>query len=253
VTQVVLVTGGGKGVGRGVTDAFIGAGAQVVVVSRTEPDNLPDGASWTSADVRDPGACKAAVDETVRRHGHVDVVVNNAGGAPPSESATVSPRFVEKVVALNLLAPFYVAQAANAVMQQQGDGGLLGGVIINIGSVSGQRASPGAVAYGAAKAGLANLTKSLAIEWAPKVRVNLVVAGMVRTEQSELYYGDAEGVAAVAGTVPLGRLAEPTDVGAACVFLASPAASYVSGAELLVHGGGESPAFLRARARDTGQ
>jgi len=248
VGQVVLVTGGGKGVGRGITDAFLAAGAQVVIASRTEPEQLPDGATWTGADVRDPDACRVAVDATVERHGRLDVVVNNAGGAPPSEAATVSPRFIEKIVALNLLAPFYVAQAANAVMQEQ-DGG---GVIVNIGSVSGQRPAPGASAYGAAKAGLANLTKTLALEWAPKVRVNMVVAGMVRTEQADLYYGDEAGIAAVSATVPLGRLADPSDVGAACVFLASPEAAYVSGAELLLHGGGEWPAFLRAQG-DTGR
>jgi NAD(P)-dependent dehydrogenase (short-subunit alcohol dehydrogenase family) len=160
----------------------------------------------------------------------------------------VSPRFVEKIVALNLLAPFYVAQAANAVMQKQDDGG----VIVNIGSVSGVRPSPGTAAYGAAKAGLASLTRTLAVEWAPKVRVNLVTVGMVRTEQSDLFYGDEEGLATVAATVPLRRLAEPTDVGQASVWLASPLASYVTGAELALHGGGEWPAFLRALQADTG-
>jgi NAD(P)-dependent dehydrogenase (short-subunit alcohol dehydrogenase family) len=134
-------------------------------------------------------------------------------------------------------------------MQDQPDGGC----IINIGSVSGQRPSPGAAAYGAAKAGLANLTRTLAVEWAPKVRVNLVAGGMIRTEQSELYYGDDAGIAAAAGTVPLGRLAEPHDVGSVCVFLASPAAAYVSGAEITVHGGGERPAFLDAVASATGE
>jgi NAD(P)-dependent dehydrogenase (short-subunit alcohol dehydrogenase family) len=115
-----------------------------------------------------------------------------------------------------------------------------------ISSVSGHRASPGTAAYGAAKAGLDNLVGSLAVEWAPKVRVNSVVAGMVRTEQAYLHYGDAAGLAAVGATVPLGRLAEPEEIGRCVAFLASPLASYVSGASLLAHGGGEVPAFLRA-------
>ena len=186
------------------------------------------------------------VHATVERFGRVDVLVNNAGGSPAVPAADASPRFVAQVVALNLLAPMYCAQAANAVMQ--GAGGR-GGSIINIGSVSGLRPSPGTAAYGAAKAGLINLTRTLAVEWAPKVRVNCVVAGMIATEAAEDHYGGAAGLAAVAATVPLGRMGTPDDVAGACLFLASPLASYVSGAALEVHGGGEGPAFLAALQR----
>ena len=87
------------------------------------------------------------------------------------------------------------------------------------------------------------------MEWAPKVRVNAVTAGMIRTEQAHLHYGDEEGIARVAATVPLGRLGEPSDVGNVCLFLASPLASYVSGANILVHGGGERPAYLAAASK----
>jgi NAD(P)-dependent dehydrogenase (short-subunit alcohol dehydrogenase family) len=86
----------------------------------------------------------------------------------------------------------------------------------------------------------------LAVEWAPKVRINAVVAGMIRTEHAHLHYGDDAGIAAVGSTVPLGRLGEPADVADACLFLASDRARYVSGAALTVHGGGERPAFLAA-------
>jgi NAD(P)-dependent dehydrogenase (short-subunit alcohol dehydrogenase family) len=192
--------------------------------------------------VRDGEQVAALIDGVVARHGRLDVLVNNAGGAPYAEAATASPRLHAKVVELNLLAPLLVAQAANAVMQQQS----AGGAIVMVSSVSGHRASPGTAAYGAAKAGLDNLVASLAVEWAPKVRINSVVAGPVRTEQAHLHYGDEAGVAAVAATVPLGRLAEPEDVGRCVAFLASPLASYVSGAALLAHGGGEVPAFLAA-------
>ena len=125
-------------------------------------------------------------------------------------------------------------------MQEQDEGG----VIVNIASVSGTRGSPGSAAYGAAKAGLLNLTVSLAVDYAPKVRVNAVTAGMIETEQSHLFYGDEEGIAAVSATVPLGRLGTPADVADACVFLASPMAAYVSGANLLLHGGGETSRVL---------
>ena len=243
----VLVTGGTKGLGRGIAAAFAKAGADVLVCARNAPDGGAVG-DFVAADLRDPEQAVAVVDAAVERFGRLDIVVNNAGGSPPAEAATVSPRFVEKIVALNLLAPFYVAQCANAVMQDQPDGG----VILNIGSLSGHRASPGTAAYGAAKAGLANLTRSLAMEWAPKVRVNLVTVGYLETEQAGLHYGDADGVAAVGASVPMGRLVQPDDVAAACLFLASPEAAFVTGADLAVHGGGEPPTFLSASRTSSG-
>ncbi len=239
--QAVIVTGGTRGIGAGITRAFLAAGAEVLICAR-RPGAVPSGASFVACDVRDPDQVSALVEAAVERFGRLDVVVNNAGGAPPAEAATVSPRFHAKVIELNLIAPLHVAQRANAVMQDQPTGG----AIVMVGSVSGTRPSPGTSAYGAAKAGLHHLAASLAVEWAPKVRVNTVVAGIVDTELSALHYGDAEGQAAVASTVPLGRMATPDDIAAACVYLASPAAAYVSGAQLLVHGGGERPAFLAA-------
>jgi NAD(P)-dependent dehydrogenase (short-subunit alcohol dehydrogenase family) len=238
--SVALVTGGERGVGLGITQALLAAGATVVTCGRTRPD--APAAEFAECDVRDPEQVAALVEAVVGRHGRLDVAVNNAGGSPYALAADASPRYSAKIVELNLLAPLLVAQAANAVMQRQ-DGG---GSIVMVSSVSGHRPSPGTAAYGAAKAGLDNLVGSLAVEWAPKVRVNSVVAGMVRTERSELHYGDAAGVAAVGATVPLGRLAEPSEIGACVAFLASPLASYVTGAALFAHGGGERPAFLAA-------
>jgi NAD(P)-dependent dehydrogenase (short-subunit alcohol dehydrogenase family) len=244
--RVALVTGGGRGVGRGIAERFLEAGAEVVICGRKAPQAPPQGggrqAFFVEADVREPAQVERLVGACADRCGRLDVLVNNAGGAPPADAATASPRFSESIVRLNLLAPLYCAQRANAVMQAQDEGGC----IINVASVSALRPSPGSAAYGAAKAGLLSLTQSLAVEWAPKVRVNAVTAGMIRTEQSHLYYGDEEGLAAVAATVPLGRMGEPRDVGDVCLFLASPLASYMSGASVLMHGGGERPAFLAA-------
>lgn len=235
---VVLVTGGVRGVGAGIAGAFRQAGARVVTCARTPSD----AADFRLCDVREPGQVDELVDGIVREHGRLDVVVNNAGGAPFALAATTSPRFHAKVVELNLLASLTVAQRANVVMQSQDSGG----VIVNVSSVSGGRASPGTASYAAAKAGLDSLTKTLAVEWAPKVRVVGLAAGMVRTERALPHYGGEAGVAAVAKTVPLGRLAEPGEIGNCAVFLASALASYVSGATLTVHGGGEVPMFLGA-------
>jgi NAD(P)-dependent dehydrogenase (short-subunit alcohol dehydrogenase family) len=245
--KTVIVTGGAKGIGRAIAERFLGAGADVVVCGRQAPEQgLPRAgdreAVFVAADVREPEQIDALVCATTDRFGRLDVLVNNAGGSPFADAAKASPRFSESIVRLNLLAPLYCAQRANAVMQTQESGG----VIVNIASVSGTRPSPGTAAYGAAKAGLLNLTQSLAIEWAPKVRVVAVTAGLIRTELASLHYGDDDGVARVAATVPLGRMGDPSDVADACMFLASSAARYVSGASLVVHGGGERPAFLAA-------
>jgi NAD(P)-dependent dehydrogenase (short-subunit alcohol dehydrogenase family) len=239
----VLVTGGARGVGLGIVRGFLDAGYDVVTCSRHEPTNDLGKAEFIRADVRDLSQVDSLVSSVISRYGTLDVVVNNAGGAPPVDAATASPRLHAKIIELNLVAPLHVSQRANTVMQQQETGG----VIVMIGSVSGTRPSPGTAAYGAAKAGLANLATSLAVEWAPKVRVNTVVVGPVDTEQSQLHYGDS--VAAVGATIPLGRMAVPADVAQACLWLASPGAAYVSGSTITVHGGGERPAFLTAVER----
>jgi NAD(P)-dependent dehydrogenase (short-subunit alcohol dehydrogenase family) len=246
--QAAIVTGGTRGIGAAIAARLLAEGASVVVCGRTEPQQLPAAGGRTAvfvrADVREPDQAGALVRTTVDRFGRLDVVVNNAGGSPNADAATVSPRFVSKIVALNLLAPFYVAQQANAVMQRQPEGGL----IINIGSVAALTPAPGMAAYAAAKAALTVLTRSLALEFGPRVRVNQVTVGLVLTEMAGEYYGDEAGQRAVAALIPAGRLAVPDDVADACLMLASPLAGYVSGAELRVDGGGEIPGrFAAAR------
>jgi NAD(P)-dependent dehydrogenase (short-subunit alcohol dehydrogenase family) len=236
--RVVLVTGGVRGVGAGISTVFAEQGATVVTCARRQVESLPY--EFHSCDIRDDDAVKAMIDAIVERHGRLDAVVNNAGGSPFVLTAESSAKFNRKIIELNLLGALSVSQHANEVMQSQPGGGS----IVNICSLSGRRPSPGTGAYGAAKAGLESLTQTLAVEWGPKVRVNACVVGMVETEQSELFYGDADSIAAISKNVPLGRLATPADVGWATAFLASDAASYISGASLEVHGGGEPPHYL---------
>ena len=233
------MTGGVRGVGAGISAVFAAHGATVVTCARRAVEGLPYEFILRRARCGLRGELVAAI---VDRHGRLDVVVNNAGGSPYALAADASPKFHEKIIALNLLGMLHVSQRANAVMQNQSDGG----AIVSISSVSGRRPTPGTAAYGAAKAGVESLTQTLAVEWAPKVRVNALAVGMVETEQVELFYGDAESQAAVAATVPLGRLAKPAEIGWAAAFLASDAASYISGTTMAVHGGGEPPPYLSA-------
>lgn len=238
--RVALVTGGAKGLGRDVVEAFVAAGYRVATCGRTEPSHPTPGAEFLGCDVRDPGQVATLVGTVVERYGGLDVVVNNAGGTPYAGAADMSPRLFERVVALNLLAPFYVAQQANRVMQAQ-DGG---GVIVNIGSTAALRPAAGSAAYVAAKAGIRGLTRALALEWAPKVRVVQVTPGLMLTELVSETYGSDPG--AVAATVPAGRFGTGADVAAACLALCGPGMDYVTGSELVVDGGGETPAWLLA-------
>ena len=238
--RVAIVTGGTRGLGRVVATRLAGAGCAVAVCGRNAPEMLPHGVSFHAADIRDPDQAQAFVTEVAGRHGRLDILVNNAGGSPAADAATASPRFFDSIVKLNLSAAMYMAQAAHAPMKAGG-----GGSIVNIASVSAIRPSPGTAAYGAAKAGLLNLTQSLAQEWGPdRIRVNAIIAGLMQTETAGLTYGDAEAQAAVGRSMPLQRMGTGDDLAGAILWLCSDLAAWVSGARINVDGGGERPYFL---------
>jgi NAD(P)-dependent dehydrogenase (short-subunit alcohol dehydrogenase family) len=241
----VLVTGGTKGVGLGICQAFLATGATVYTCGRTAPAQLPgetdNQARFVSVDVRQPDATQQLISQIVQETGRLDILINNAGGSPPVAAADASPRLTESIIRLNLIAPMILAQQTYSAMIANRQGG----TIINIASVSGIRPSPGTTAYGAAKAGLINATRSLAQEWGvDNIRVNAIIAGLIRTEAAEEHYAGAQGIALIEANLPMRRMALPDDIAQACLFLASPQASYISGAALEIHGGGEPPSFL---------
>lgn len=242
--KVAIVTGGAGHIGQAIVKALLTAGADVVYCGRNKPtqDIVVDGkaAHFIAADIRNPDDSQRLIDETVARFSRLDILVNNAGGSPPVDAANASASFTQKIIQLNLVAPMVIAQQAYHAMIASG------GVanVVNISSVSAVRSSPGTAAYGAAKAGLLNATESLAMEWGPHIRVNSLIVGLVHHDAGVEHYGGEEGFKRVADMLPLKRMAQPSDVADAVMYLCSDQAAYVSGASLAVHGGGEVPVFL---------
>ncbi|WP_057461761.1 SDR family oxidoreductase [Pseudovibrio sp. POLY-S9] len=241
--RVAIVTGGTRGIGAQIACSLLAAGCHVAVCGRNAPQHLPQAAGrqarFWPCDVRDPDSITSFVKAVEAQMGPISILVNNAGGAPHAPAATVSPRFHEKIVALNLLGPIHFSQAVYASMHRAG-----GGSIVNIASVSGVRPSPGTAVYGASKAGLLGLTRSLAAEWGPEIRVNAIVVGLIATQTPTETYGSAQAMAQIAASLPAKRMGAPEDIAKGVLYLSSPSSSYVSGATLEIHGGGEKPLFL---------
>ena len=233
--KVALVTGGNRGIGLAIAGRLRAAGYRVITCGRSADVEAED---HLVCDIRDPAACAALIEQVIARGGRLDLLVNNAGGSPGADAATASPRFTERVLALNLLAPIHLSQLALPHLRPAR------GSIVNVASVSAQRPSPGTAAYAAAKAGIIAFGRSVAHEWGPDVRVNAIAVGFVETEATEATYGDARAQAAIAANIAAGRLARASEVAEAVLFLASDAASYITGATLNVDGGGERPPFL---------
>jgi len=245
--KVAIVTGGGSGIGKGISLAFALAGADVVVAGRRtevldkavrEIEAMGRRSVAVPTDVIQADQVQSLVRQTVDRFGRIDILVNNAGGAAAWPLEKMSPRGWDIVLAINLKGTFLCSQAVGKVMAEQKKG-----KIINISSVAGLRASAGSAHYGAAKAGVINLTKSLAALWAgDNVNVNCIAPGLIDTEavRPALNLEDPEKMKERAKAIPLGRVGQPEDIAYAAVFLASPASNFITGQTLVVDGGSEA-------------
>ena len=242
--KTVVITGGSKGIGLEITKTFLKHQANVIVLARNKPkrkiQSKGNAGYFIECDIRNTDSIDSAIKAIASKYKSIDVLINNAGGAPMADSLTASPKFHEAIIDLNLTAPLNLSQKiAKKMIKQKAVSN-----IINISSVTATRPTPGSAAYGAAKGALVNLTKTLAVEWAPKIKVNSIIVGYIETENSILHYGSKSEIKKVAKTIPLKRMGQPQDVANACVFFASDLAEWVTGSALEVHGGGESPAYL---------
>ena len=246
--RVAVVTGGGQGIGRGVAIGLAEAGADVVVGARTEAD-----LEEVVAQVEGTGRRGLAVvtdvmvaedrqrllDETLREFGRLDILVNNAGGTGPRPAMQTSEAFFETALRFNVTAPFMMSQlAARAMVDTTG-----GGAIVNISSRSADLVLSSFVAYGAGKAALNQMTRNLAAELAPRVRVNAIGVGGVATKGLEVVLTDDNLRREFERNTPMRRAGLPEDIAAAVLFLASPASSWVTGKVLQVDGGTERPSI----------
>ncbi|MFS8037124.1 SDR family NAD(P)-dependent oxidoreductase [Xanthobacter sp. AM11] len=241
--KVVIVTGGGRGLGRAICEGFAGAGARVVLTGRTAATVEAAAAAITAAggsaqgfvaDVSREEDMAALCSAVVAQRGRIDVLVNNAGINPwykPAEDTSLDEW--RSVVETNLTGVFLAARAAGRVMLAQGEG-----AIVNITSVAGRVGLARTTAYCAAKGGVELMTRQLALEWATRgVRVNAVGPGYFETELTEGLRHNQKLSARVTARTPMGRFGRPDELVGACLFLASPAASYITGASLAVDGG----------------
>lgn len=246
--KVAIVTGAGKGIGRAIAIAFAEAGADVVCAARTESDLEAVAAEITAlgrralavpTDVMQTADLDRLVDRTIAELGRLDVLVNNAGGSMPRAAMDTDERFFETALRFNATTAFLLTQrAARAMVDSAGSGS-----VVNISSRSSDMVQTSFVAYAAGKAALNTVTRNMAADLAPRVRINAISTGGVATGSLEMVLTDeALRRQFIAGT-PMARPGEPEDIACAALYLASPAASWVTGKIFQIDGGTEAPAI----------
>jgi 3-oxoacyl-[acyl-carrier protein] reductase len=242
-SKSIIVTGGGRGIGEAISRMSAAAGARVAVVARSADEvnsvaQAIEAAGGTAlgltADVSDTDSVRTMCEEVEQTWGHIDAVVNNAGINPGPALGTpdaVDTAVVSDLLDINLTGAFRTIEAAAPLLMESE------GTIINVASVGGLVGLPRQHPYVASKHGMIGITRSMAIDLAPQVRVNAVAPGYVATQLTEPLQNDAHLQASILDRTPLGRFAEPAEIAAPVVFLASDAAAYMTGSILSIDGG----------------
>lgn len=239
--QTALVTGASRGIGLAIAESFAAAGAAIVLLARDRrrleeaAGRFAAGRVWTAAlDLTRPEEAPGVFQRLAAETGGIDILVNNAGGILRGAAAALAAEDLRRLLDLNLTSAFFLSGAFARERIAAGKPG----AIVNISSILGEIARPGVAAYAMTKAGLRQLTRALAVEWAPqRIRVNAVAPGFTRTELTRSQWSDPGLEAAVRARTPLARWAEPQDIARAALFLASPAAAFITGQTLIVDGG----------------
>jgi 7-alpha-hydroxysteroid dehydrogenase len=246
--RVAIVTGAGKGIGRGIAIAFAEAGADIVCAARTEADIEDTAAAVRGCgrralavrtDVLETADLDHLVAATLENFGRIDILVNNAGGTGPRAALETSERYFERALRFNVTQAFLLSQRCIPKMVDTAGGGS----IVNISSRASDMVQTSFVAYGSAKAALNMMTRNLAAEVAPKVRVNAISVGGVATESLEVVLTNAALREQFERQTPMGRPGSVEDIAAAALYLASPAAGWTTGKVFQVDGGAASPAI----------
>jgi 7-alpha-hydroxysteroid dehydrogenase len=239
--QVAIVTGAGRGIGASIARTYAEAGAHVVLASRTklqleavaeEITGMGRRALVVPCDVNENEAVEAIVEQTMAEFGRIDVVVNNAGGTMPRPFLDTSAGYMERAFHFNVITAFVLSKAAVPHMLAAGHGS-----IVNISSAIGRLRDRGFIAYGTAKGALAHMTRLMAADLAPKVRVNGIAVGSVATSALEVVLESDELRNQMVQGTPLKRLGRPEDIALCALYLASPAASFVTGKIMEIDGG----------------
>jgi 7-alpha-hydroxysteroid dehydrogenase len=246
--KVAIVTGAGRGIGRGIALALAEAGADVVAAARsadqiaetvTEVEARGRRAIAVPTDVTEREQLEALVAAAVESFGRIDILVNNAGGWPPQPLLRTSERAFEQAFRFNVTSAFLMTRFVVPHMVETAGGG----AIVNISSRAGSMVQAGFTSYGTAKAALSFMTKMMAPELAPKVRVNAIEVGGVETDALATVLTDDSIRRELESNTPMGRVGQVTDIAAAALYLVSPASSWVTGKLFEIDGGIESPAF----------
>lgn len=245
---VAVVTGAGQGIGRGIALGLAEAGASVVIGARTKADldevvarveERGGSALAVVTDVLAEDQRRRLIDSAVEHYGRLDILVNNAGGTGPRHAMSTSERFFDMAMKFNVTAPFLMSQlGAQAMVDTAGSG-----AIVNISSRASDMVMSSFAAYGAGKAALNQMTRNLACEFAPLVRVNGIIVGGVATQGLDVVLTNDELRAQFEANTPMGRPGTPKDIACAALYLASSASSWVTGKLLHVDGGCERPAM----------